>query len=371
MKKRILTAWIIILVGSLLLSSCSMLHQHTFGEWQYNGSGHFQKCSCGYTISQSYSEHIDENRDDACDICRYLMKYEINSLYDLSWYLLYYYDLNQYEYLQENNMKLHSIHEMNFKNTLTYNENNTRVEFQTPYFNEYLTILPAYTEYIKSNTEYYSYHKGSGYIQVDIPASYYLFETQETIRYGSSAQHCDYERFTDTDAKFKEVNEFYETTSSLELTKRIYEDAEAYNEDTLSFKHEILHSVAGEISHLIRYYLNVELNDNGELILPENSYFNSIDIRTEDDIVYFSVDKNDGKTFWDDDIRYRLNGSINLKTHNLSYNMKQSYYFDGVLMSYVDYDYDLILTNEPIDIVFDFSGIFEEVYIENHWAANS
>jgi hypothetical protein len=33
-------------------------------------------------------------------------------------------------------------------------------------------------------------------------------------------------------------------------------------------------------------------------------------------------------------------------------------------MYYVDYDYRLSLTNDPIDIEFDCSGAFEEVYIE-------
>ncbi len=365
MRKHIWAVWVMILVISLLFSSCDILHKHTFGEWQFNGSGHFKECSCGYILSESSSKHIDEDKDDACDICRYSIKYEINSLSDLSWYLLYYYELSQYEYLKENNMKVHSIHEMNFKNTLTYNESKARVKFQTPYFNEYLTTLPAYAEYIKSNSEYYSYHKGSGYIQVDIPVKYYLFETQETIRYGLSDQHCDYERFTDTDSKFKIVNDFYETTSSLSLMKRIYESSESYNAHNLSFKNEIINSVIGEISYFIRYYLNVEFRDYGEIILPETSYFDSIDIRTENGIVYFSVEKNDGKTFWVDDIRYTINGSINLKTHNLSYNVKQSYYFNGELMSYVDYDYDLTLTNEPIEIEFDFSGEFEEVYTGN------
>lgn len=366
MRKPVTTVLIMSLGISLLFSSCDILHRHTFGEWQYNGSGHFKECSCGYTISESSSKHIDENKDDACDICRYPMKYEINSLSDLSWYLLYYYELSQYEYLEENNMKIHSIHNMNFKNTLTYNESKIRVKFQTPYFNEYLTGLPEHVEYIKSNAEYYSCYIGSGYIQVDIPVKYYLFETQETIRYGLSDQHCDYQRFTDTDSKFKTVNNFYETTSSSTLTKRIYRDSESYDENNLSFKNEIINSVAGEISYFIRYYLNVEFTDHGEIILPEVSYFDSMDIRTEKDIVYFSVEKNDGKTFWGDDKRYSIIGSINLKTHNLSYNVKESYYFDGEIMSYDDYDYDLSLTNEPIDIEFDLNGDFEEVYMETN-----
>lgn len=364
MKKKALLFLIILVIISLSFSSCDLFHEHTFGEWQYDDSGHFRKCSCGYTITEISSKHIDEDRNEKCDICRYIMKYEINTLRDLSWYLLYYYDLNQYEYWNENNMKPHSIHEMNFKNTLTYNESKARVKFQATYFDEYLTTLPQYEEYIKSNTDYYSYHKNSGYIQVDIPASYYLFETQETIRYGSSEQHCDYQRFAYIDSKFQTVNEFYDTTSSLDLTKTIYEGSAAYNEYTLSYKNDITNSVAGEISYFIRYYLNVEMTDHGELILPEDSYFNCIDIKTENDIVYFSIAKNDGKNFFEDDIRYTINGLINLKTHNLSYNIKKSYYFNGELMSYVDYDYDLTLSNDSINFEFDFNGDFEEIYIE-------
>lgn len=365
MRKHKPTVLVMILVILLLFSSCVVAHKHTFGEWQYNGSGHFKECSCGYTISEISSKHIDEDRDEACDICRYPMKYDINTLSDLSWYLLYYYELSQYEYLQENNMKLHSIHDMNFKNTLTYNESKTRVKFKVPYFNEYLTALPNHAEYVKSNTEYYSRYVGTGYSQHNIPLDCYLFSTQETIRYGSSEQFCDYQRFCETASKFKEVNNFYETTSSSAFEKRIYKDTESYNENNLSFKNEIMNSVSGEISHFIRYYLNVEITDRGEIVLPEASYFDSIDIKTENGIVYFSIEKNDGKTFFNDDIRYNINGTINLKTHNLSYNVKESYYFDGELMSYVDYDYDLTLTNEPIDIEFDTSGEFEEVYIEN------
>ena len=364
MRKRAFAALAIILVMSLLLSSCNAFHRHELGEWQYNGSGHFRECACGYTISQSSSKHIDKNRDDACDVCGYPMVYEIDSLADLSWYLLYYYEQSQYEYLEESNMKLHSIHDMNFKNTLTYNEAKARVKFEYPYFNEYLTSLPKYAEYVKSGEEYYSRHVNSFYSQHNVPLEYYLFSTQETIRYGSSESHCDYQRFTDTGSKFITVNDFYETTTYSKLTKRIYNGSETYNKNNLSFKNEILNTVAGEISHFIRYYLNVEFTDHGEIVLPDSSYFDCIDIKTEDGIVYFSIEKSDGKTFFDDDIRYNISGSINLKTHNLSYNVKESYYSDGEIMSYVDYDYDLTLTNEPINLEFDFTGEFEEVYME-------
>jgi hypothetical protein len=271
--------------------------------------------------------------------------------------------MSQYEYLEESNMKLHSIHDMNFKNTLTYNEAKARVKFEYPYFNEYLSSLPNHTEYIKSNTEYYSYNMGSWYLQVDIPLNYYLFETQETIQYGSSDRHSDYKKFTNTDSKFKTVNEFYETTSSQSLTKKIFENTESYDKNNISLKNEITNSVINDISHFIRYYLNVEFTDHGDIILPEDSYFESIDVKTEDSIVYFSVVKNDGKTFFNDDIRYSINGTINLKTHDLSYNIKRSYYFGGELMSYVDYDYNLTLTSEPIEIKFDFNEEFEEVLI--------
>ena len=367
MKKQIVSSFVMILAASFLFSSCAW-HKHDLGEWQFNGSGHFQECSCGYTIAQSSSKHIDEDKDEACDICGYEMKYEINSLSDLAWYLLYYYEISQYEYLQESNMKAHSIHEYNFKNTLTYNERQVRVSFDYPYFNEYLTGLPRYEEYVKSNTEYYSRDLGSGYVQVDTPASYYLFETQEQIRYGVSDQYCDYERFLNSESKFKTVNDFYETTSYLELTKKIYPDSASYEEDSLSFKHEIMHSVREKILYLVRYYLNVELQeDYGELVLPDMAYFDNLDIKTENKIVYFSVEKNDGNTFFSDDIRYSIHGQIDLKTHNLSYNVKESYYFDGEIMTYVDYDYDLSLTDEPIHIEFDNSGDFEEINMKDRW----
>ena len=35
-------------------------------------------------------------------------------------------------------------------------------------------------------------------------------------------------------------------------------------------------------------------------------------------------------------------------------------------MHYVDYDYDLSLTNDPIGIEFDTDGAFEEIYMENN-----
>ena len=365
MKKRIVSV-LLIFAMVLLASSCKVLHAHTFGEWQYDGSGHFKECPCGYKITEQVSKHIDENKDDMCDLCRYSMKYEINSLRDLSWYLLYYYEMSQYEYLQQSNMKAHSIHDMNFKNTLTYNEKQTRVIFEEPCFNEYLTALPMQEEYVKSNAEYYSYYKASGYSQTNVPAEHYSFRTQETIRYGLSDLACDYEKFTETKSNFKELNDFYETTSSSRSTKNIYKDAASYNENNLSFKNEIIYSVTNKISHFVRYYLNVELNENGELLLPENSYFSSIDITTENDIVYFSIEKNDGKTFWGEDIRYSISGSINLKTHSLLYNVKESYYIDGEIMYYVDYDYNLSLTDDLINIEFDVSGEFEEVYMEEY-----
>ena len=366
MRKHMLTVFVIILVILLSFSSCNILHRHTLGEWQWNGNGHFKECSCGYILAESSSKHIDKDRDEACDFCRYSMKYEINSLQDLSWYLLYYYELNQYEYWQECNMKPHSIHDMNFKNTLTYNEKKTRVNFEEPYFNEYLTALPMHEEYIKSNNEYYLYYKTSWYSQTDVPAKYYSFRTQETVRYGLSDKYCDYEIFTETKSNFKEVNDFYERNSSTDLTKTVYKDSASYDEHTLSSKHETMYAVINNISYFIRYYLNVEFKDDGEVIIPDTSYFDSIHINTENDTVYFNIEKQDGKTFWGEDIRYVIRGSINLKTHNLSYNIKKSYYIDGEIMSYVDYDYNLSLTNDPIYIEFDTNGNFEEVYMESH-----
>lgn len=365
MKKSV-SAALSMLLMLILFSSCTILHRHRLGEWQFNGSDHFKECPCGYKLFQSGSDHIDADRDEGCDMCRVSMKYEINTLRDLSWYLLHYYDRNHYAYLQESNMQAHSIHDMNFKSTVTYHEKMTRVMFDEPYFNEYLTALPMHEEYIKSNTEYYAYYQASGYSQTDVPAKHYSFRTQETIRYGASDQACDYERFTETKSNFREVNDFYETTSSVRLTKTVYPDSALYEGDSLSFKNEILHSVGNDISHLIRYYLSVEQNEHGELILPEDTYFDGIDIKTEQDVVYFRIVKRDGNTFWGEDIRYDINGTIDLQTHRLSYNVKESDYMDGVLMSYVDYDYDLSLTNESIDIVFDTSGDFEEVYTEHH-----
>lgn len=365
-RKYMLAVLVMLLVVSLLFLSRDILHKHTFGEWQYNGCEHFKECSCGCIISESSSTHIDEDKDDECDICRYSMKYEINSLCDLSWYLLYYYELRQSDYLQEKNMKLHNIHDKNFKNTLVYNAKKTRVNFEEPYFNEYLTALPMHEEYVKSNAEYYSYYQTSGYLQPNASVERYSFSTQETIRYGLSDQNCDYERFIETKSDFKTVNDFDDATFSSRLTKTIYKDSECYDEHSLSFKNEILNSVTDGISHFIRYYLNVEFTDYGEIVLPDLSYFNNFDVRTEKDIVYFNIEKNDGKTFFNGDIRYSISGSINLKTHNLSYNVKESYYIDGEIMYYVDYDYKLTLTKDPIEIEFDFNGEFEEVYVENH-----
>ncbi len=361
MRKHTLPILLMIIIASLLFTSCGIFHKHTFGEYQYDGIGHFKECSCGYRISESSSEHIDRDRNEACDICGHLMEYEINSLEELSWYLLYYYEMNQYEYLDETNMKFHSIHDMNFKNTITYNESTSRVGF----FNEYLTTLPRYEEYVKSNTEYYYNYKISFYSQTNVPADYYSLITQETVQYGLSEQYCDYNRFTETVSKFKTINDFYETVSSSTLTKKIYKDSETYSGDTLSAKHGTVNSVANGISSFIRYYLNVEFTDQGTIVLPEASYFDSVDIRTENDIVNFNIEKNDSKTFEGEDVRYSIEGAINLATYNFSYNMKKSYYIDGELRSYTDYDYDLTLTDDPIAIEFDTDGEFEEIFIEN------
>lgn len=366
MRKHMLSVLLMILVMSLLFVSCGVLHKHNYGEWHYNGSMHFRDCSCGSTLFESPSKHIDKDRDEKCDICRYPMKYTINSLRDLSWYLLYYYEENQFDYFKENNMKIHNIHDVNFKNTLKYNEKKTRVDFEESDFNEYLTAMPMHEEYVKSNAEYYSYYQASGYLQPNVSVKRYSFWTQETIRYGLSEQNCDYKRFIETKSDFETVNDFDDATFSTSLTKTIYKDSECYNAHTMSVKHDILHSVANGISYFIRYYLNVEFSEYGEIILPELSYFNNFDVRTEENIVYFNIEKNDGETFFDEDIRYSISGSINLKTHNLSYNVKKSNYSDGEIMRYVDYDYDLTLTNEPIEIEFDFNGEFEEFYIENY-----
>ena len=364
MKKRILS--MLLVVALLSLSSCAFFHRHELGEWQYRDLQHYRTCSCGYTLTENVASHIDENHDEKCDLCRCSLKYEINSLYDLSWYLLYYYERSEYPYLEDSNMKPHSLYDANFRNTLTYNESMGRVTFEYPDFNEYLSTLPRHETYVRSGAEYYSYHQGSGYSQTDVPAKYYSFRTQETIRYGRSDTFCDYERFTETKSNFKEVNIFYETLSSSRLTKTVYPDASAYNENNLSFKNEILSSITGKIHYFLRYYLNVELQEDGELILPELSYFDRIDVKTENSIVYFSVEKQDGNTFFGEDIRYSISGQIDLRTHMLSYNVKESYYLDGEIMYYVDYDYRLTLTSDPIDIDFDFGGTFEEIYIEGY-----
>lgn len=227
-----------------------------------------------------------------------------------------------------------------------------------------MTRLPSDEEYIKSDAEYYYHYINSFYTKTNIPVDYCSYITQETIRYGvsDSEQGYDYERFYETVSKFREVNDFFETTSSSDLTKKIYTDVEYYNDANSSYKNQTEDVVFSDISHFIESRLNVEFID-GEIILPEASYFNNLDIRTENDIAYFQIEKNDGKTSGKD-TRYSINGTINLKTQALSYNEKGGNYVDGELRSYADFDYDLTVTNQPIDIEFDTNGEFKESYIK-------
>lgn len=43
-------------------------HQHSFGNWQYDETTHWKKCSCGATSQQG--AHVDENTDGKCDLCQ-------------------------------------------------------------------------------------------------------------------------------------------------------------------------------------------------------------------------------------------------------------------------------------------------------------
>ena len=55
----------------LMLSACG--HEHTFAEeWSMNDTHHWHASTCEHSEEKAdYAEHIDENEDDICDVCKH------------------------------------------------------------------------------------------------------------------------------------------------------------------------------------------------------------------------------------------------------------------------------------------------------------
>lgn len=73
MKKKLLgtLALCSVMACSVVLTGCG--HEHTFEEaWTTDATHHWHKATCDHTDEKKdYAEHVDENNDDICDVCKY------------------------------------------------------------------------------------------------------------------------------------------------------------------------------------------------------------------------------------------------------------------------------------------------------------
>lgn len=73
MKKffSFMLAFCMIIPCVFMLSACS--HEHTFAEtWTFNDTHHWHASTCEHSAEKKdYAEHVDENEDDICDVCKH------------------------------------------------------------------------------------------------------------------------------------------------------------------------------------------------------------------------------------------------------------------------------------------------------------
>ena len=74
MKKKFLSlalVFCLIVPCMVMLSACG--HEHTFAEtWTFNETHHWHASTCEHSDEKKdYDEHVDENEDDICDVCRH------------------------------------------------------------------------------------------------------------------------------------------------------------------------------------------------------------------------------------------------------------------------------------------------------------
>lgn len=77
--KKIVSYFLITLL-LICLTSCALpetLHEHVTSDWQYNETYHWRTTVCIQGLCDfniALEEHIDDNKDSHCDICKYLME---------------------------------------------------------------------------------------------------------------------------------------------------------------------------------------------------------------------------------------------------------------------------------------------------------
>jgi len=75
-------AFCMIIPCMFMLSACADDHTHTFAEtWTFNDTHHWHASTCEHSDEKSaYAEHVDEDLNDICDVCRHGVVATINEL---------------------------------------------------------------------------------------------------------------------------------------------------------------------------------------------------------------------------------------------------------------------------------------------------
>lgn len=72
-KLKITICSLLVLCSCFMFVACGKTHDHTFNtKWTANETHHWKAATCEHVDEKTeYAEHVDENEDGMCDICKY------------------------------------------------------------------------------------------------------------------------------------------------------------------------------------------------------------------------------------------------------------------------------------------------------------
>jgi len=88
MKKLFAILICAIMCVTLLASCVPLKHEHTYGDWISGEDGHFHLYSCDCPQAEIYELHIDDDKNDICDVCGYEMSTNVETKKSLEYKLL-------------------------------------------------------------------------------------------------------------------------------------------------------------------------------------------------------------------------------------------------------------------------------------------
>ena len=91
--KRVLALALTLLLAVGMLIGCAnegvgANHVHTFdySKWSYDANGHWFNATCDCeVVTEEKLKHVDENKDGACDACKYVFECKDGHSYSSEW----------------------------------------------------------------------------------------------------------------------------------------------------------------------------------------------------------------------------------------------------------------------------------------------